>query len=158
MPTISELLFLYDQSFTGRAWHGPTLWGSLRGLDAAGALLRPAPGRHNPWELVLHCAYWKWTIRRRLTGDETLVFPRAGTNFPLLPDVPDDQAWRRDRELLRREHRALRDVIAALRPSRLGRRAGRSRWTVRESVVGIACHDVYHAGQIRLVRTLTSGG
>ena len=153
MPTLtSGLLFLYDQSFSGRAWHGPNLWGCLRGMDAAEALRRPAEGWHNAWELVLHCAYWKWTVRRRLTGDATMVFPRAGANFPELPAVPHDPEWRRDRALLKREHQALREVIAALKPSGLSKRAGASRWTVRESVVGIASHDVYHAGQVQLIR------
>jgi hypothetical protein len=158
MSSISDLLFLYDQSFSGRAWHGPNLWGSLRAMNADEALRRPAEGRHNAWELVLHCAYWKWEVRRRLTGEEAAAFPRAGANFPALPAPPNDAEWRRDRELLRREHRALREVIARLRPSRLSKRAGASRWTVRESVVGIASHDLYHAGQIQLVRRLAAGG
>lgn len=154
MSPISDLLFLYDQSFSGRAWHGPTLWGSLRGMGVDEALARPRPGRHNAWEVVLHCAYWKWEIRRRLTGDPAMTFPRDGANFPDLPAAPTETAWRRDRALLKREHLALRQVIAAIAPARLPKRAGKSRWTVRESVVGIACHDVYHAGQIRLVRMM----
>lgn len=114
----------------------------------------PGEGRHSAWSLVLHCAYWKWTVRRRLTGDDDLVFPRAGANFPELPAILHEAEWRRDRRLLQKEHGALREVIARLRPSVLPKRAGKSRWTVRESVVGIASHDVYHAGQIRLIRVL----
>ena len=154
MTTISELLFLYDQSFSGRAWHGPNLWGSLRGIGAAEAAWAPAEKRNSAWALVLHCAYWKWTVRRRLTGDDETAFPRTGANFPDLPSIRHEAEWRRDKALLQREHRALREVIAKLKPSALSKRAGNSRWTVRESVVGIASHDVYHAGQIRLVHVL----
>jgi hypothetical protein len=152
------LLSTYDQAFTGRAWHGTPLWGTLRGLTAKDALRRPARGRHNVWELVLHCAYWKFVVRRRITEDESLEFPREGENFPALPESPGESAWRRDKALLKREHELLRAVIVRLRPADLRRRIGKSRWTVEETIVGIASHDLYHAGQVQLVRRLVGRG
>ena len=156
MPSpLTDLLAVYDQAFSGRSWHGTPLWGTMRGLDADHALRRPAPGRHNAWELVLHCAYWKFVARQRITGDAELAFPRAGHNFPELPTVPHEAEWKRDRALLKREHDLLRAVVAGLKPSALKRRAGKSRFTVAETIVGIASHDLYHAGQVQLVRRLT---
>ncbi len=52
------LLGLIDQAFDQKAWHGTNLRGSLRGLTSRQALWRPAPGRHNIREIVLHAAYW----------------------------------------------------------------------------------------------------
>src|SRR2546426_1112611 len=75
---INLLLQVYDQAFDHKAWHGTPLWGSLRGLRPQGALWRPGRGRHNIWEVVLHTAYWKYIVRRRLARDATLSFPRAG--------------------------------------------------------------------------------
>src|SRR3989454_7868892 len=77
-PRITLLLAVYDQAFDHKAWHGTPLWGSLRGLRPQGALWRPGRGRHNIWEVVLHTAYWKYIVRRRLARDATLSFPRAG--------------------------------------------------------------------------------
>lgn len=149
-----DLLAVYDQAFSGRAWHGTPLWGTLRGLDAAGALRRPGAGRHNIWELVLHCAYWKFVVRQRITGDPALIFPRTGSNFPELPVVPHDAEWRRDRMLLKREHELLRAAIVKCTPAMLRRRVGNKHFNAAETVVGIASHDLYHAGQIQLVRRL----
>ncbi|HET7025374.1 MAG TPA: DinB family protein [Gemmatimonadales bacterium] len=149
-----DLFSVFDQAFAGRAWHGTPLWGTLRGLDAAAALRRPAPGRHNIWELVLHCAYWKFVVRQRVTGDAALTFPRAGTNFPELPAAADDAEWKRDRMLLKREHELLREAIAGCTPAMLRRRVGNKRFNAAETVVGIASHDLYHAGQIQLIRRL----
>jgi DinB superfamily len=67
-PEIHVLLRLLEEAFQKQAWHGPNLKGSLRGLTAEQAAWRPDPTRHNIWELAVHCAYWKYAVRRKLTG------------------------------------------------------------------------------------------
>ena len=67
---VGLLLGLIDEAFDKRAWHGTNLRGALRGIDARQASWRPGPGRHNIWELALHAAYWKYAVRRRLTGEQ----------------------------------------------------------------------------------------
>jgi len=154
-PRITLLLAVYDQAFDHKAWHGTPLWGSLRGLRPQGALWRPGRGRHNIWEVVLHTAYWKYIVRRRLARDATLSFPRAGSNWPALPAVTDARAWRRDVALLKEQHRLLRDVIARLPAARVSARGWRSRWTNVQHIYGISSHDLYHAGQIQLLKVLS---
>lgn len=148
------LLEVFDQAFRAPAWHGTPLKGTVRGLTARDALWRPGRGRHNIWELVLHTAYWKCVVRRRLLRDPDIAFPRPGANFPDLPATPNAVAWKRDRALLDEQHALLRRAIVRLEPSELGRRAWRSKWTVAENVYGIASHDLYHAGQIQLIKRL----
>src|SRR5881397_3203127 len=109
-------------------------------------LCRPRRGRHNIWEIVLHTAYWKYIVRRRLTRDVALAFPRAGSNWPPLPAPADARAWKRDVALLKEQHRLLRQAIARLPSSRLGARAWRSTWSNAANIFGIASHDLYHAG------------
>jgi hypothetical protein len=151
---IRLLLEVYDQAFSGRSWHGTNLWGSIRGLTPREALWRPGRGRHNIWELVLHTAYWKHIVRRRLLADPTLEFPRPGANFPHLPDRPDARAWRRDTALLKEQHRLLRDAIRRFPSSRLRRKGWRSNWTNVQHIYGIASHDLYHTGQIQLIKAM----
>ena len=148
------LLALYDQAFDRRAWHGTPLAGALRGLSPAEALWRPRRGRHNIWELVLHAAYWKYIVRRRLTRDVDAHFPREGSDWIPVPPRPDAQAWKRDLALLREQHVLLRNAIARFPTARLPARAWRSRWTNIATIYGIASHDLYHAGQIQLLKRL----
>src|SRR5438552_6149027 len=109
-----------DEGYLRKAWHGPTLRGALRGVTIEQALWRPARDRHNIWELTLHCAYWKYAVRRRLTGDRRGSFAHPGTNwFPVPP--PNPPAWRADVQLLADEHRALREVVASLPEARVKR-------------------------------------
>jgi len=149
MDARSLLLQLLDEAFDHTAWHGPNLWQSLRGVTRAQASWRPAPGRHNIWEVALHAAYWKYVLRRRLEGGKRGGFVLPGSNFFKRPEPgkSGDAAWKRDKEILRSEHAALREAIGrALSQPRTGK-LSRALW-------GVAFHDVYHAGQIRLLRRL----
>ena len=51
-------------------------------------------------------------------------------------------------------HRELRKAIAALPPAQLQRKAPRSKVTNPFLIHGIAAHDLYHAGQIQLIKRL----
>lgn len=148
------LLDVFDQAYTAPAWHGTPLKGTIRGVSARAALWRPAARRHCIWDLVLHTAYWKCMVRRRLLRDPAISFPRDGANWPALPERPDDAAWKRDRALLDEQHRLLHDAIARLNPAQLSRRGWRSKWRVAQEIYGIASHDLYHAGQIQLLKRL----
>ncbi len=155
-PRIALLLQITDQAYDKKSWHGTTLRGSLRGLTTEAALWRPDPERHNIWELVLHTAYWKYIVRRRLTGDKSLSFPRTPSNWPdpAASGGATPAALRRDVALLKDQHDLLRDAIRTFPPKKLGGRAPESKWAYVEHVHGIAAHDLYHAGQIQLLKRL----
>ena len=153
-PLIAMLLEITDQAFDRKSWHGTTLRGALRGLTPEEALWRPAAGRHNIWELALHAAYWKYAVRRRLAGDATGSFERKPSNWPEIPSPADASAWKRDVGFLESEHRKLRDTIRNLRPADLSTRSPRGVWTYAEEIHGIAAHDLYHTGQIQLIKRL----
>lgn len=153
-PRTELLLEILDQAFDRKGWHGTTLRGSLRGVTPVEALWRPAPGRHNIWELTVHAAYWKYAVRRRLAGDAAGSFARKPSNWPEVPATPDDRAWKRDIVLLEGEHRLLRDVVRTMPPARLDERSPKGVWTNAEEIHGVGAHDLYHTGQIQLIKRL----
>jgi hypothetical protein len=151
---VALLLRLVDASYEKKAWQGPNLRGSLRGVTAKQAAWRPSPGRHNIWELVLHAAYWKYAVRRMLTGERRGAFPVKGSNWFALPVTPTEQAWRGDLALLDREHRRLRKAVASLSGSQLAKKPRGSKYSTGNLVYGVASHDVYHTGQVQLMKRL----
>jgi hypothetical protein len=181
---LAVLLAAVDQAFQRKSWHGPNLRGALRGVNSEQAAWRPAPGRHNIWELALHAAYWKYIVARRLRGRvERGAFPLPGRDFfsrpfastaadgasgsasaalPALSARPaagplaiSESDWRRELDLLAEMHRDMRAAIAALPASALERpTASGSKTTARDLVLGAAAHDLYHAGQIQLLKRL----
>ncbi len=149
---IAVLLELVDEAYDHKAWVGTNLKGSLRGISPEDAAWRPAAGRHNAWEHAVHAAFWKYTVRRRLTGEKKRSFPLPGSNYFSRPSPGRTLA--EDLALLESEHGAVREVVASLSPASLGRSAAGSRQKVGWMVRGIAMHDLYHAAQIRLVLAL----
>jgi uncharacterized damage-inducible protein DinB len=146
------LLTQIDQAFNRRSWHGTNLRGSVRGLTALEAAWRPHPERHNIQEIVVHAAYWKYVATRRLTGEKRGSFPLKGSNWFQRQDS-DSAAWRADLRLLEDCHGRLRATIATLEPESLRRKVGGSE-TVLSLVSGIIAHDLYHAGQIQLLKRM----
>jgi hypothetical protein len=153
-PEIAILLRLLDESYEKKAWHGPNLRGCIRGIEVEEAAWRPGPGRHNIWENVVHSAYWKYTVRRRLLGEKKGSFPLKGSNWFVRPIDKTAEAWRSEVALLDQTHRSLRSAIAALTPPDLKVIPAGSKVSTLAVVTGIASHDVYHAGQIQLLKRL----
>jgi hypothetical protein len=148
------LLEIIDQAYEKQAWHGPNLKGSLRGLTARQASWRPARGRHNIWELVIHATYWKYAVQRRLVGGKRGSFPLKGSNWFKNIGKNGKRAWKEDLGLLDETHRGLRETIAMLAPSRLRSSQPGSKVKNITLIYGIASHDLYHAGQIQLLKRL----
>ncbi len=144
---ITLLLPILDAGYEKKAWHGPNLKQSLRGVSAKDAAWRPALGRHNIWEISVHAAYWKYVVRRKLREDPRGSFPLSGSNWFVRPTSLTEKAWRLDRDLLDQEHQKLRQAVLELRRTK-------PRNIPLAIVFGVAFHDVYHAGQIRLLRRL----
>lgn len=143
-----------DLAFDRRSWHGPNLMGSLRGVRPAEAVWRPQPGRHNINELAVHAAYWKYRVCRLLAGSQAPPFDLAGSNFFEREKAPTRAEWEADLTLLRDWHRRLREFVLATPHSRLNAPSRSDAFTVSELISGAAAHDLYHAGQIRLIRRL----
>jgi hypothetical protein len=150
-PLIKMLLDLVDEAFDRAAWHGPTLRGALRGVGAAEAAWRPGRGRHSIRELTIHAAYWKYAVRRRLTGGRRGSFRLEGSNWF---EVDASRTWRDDVRMLVDEHRLLRAAIAAYSARALDKAVDEKKQTAAFTIRGIAAHDLYHAGQIQLLKAL----
>ncbi len=149
MDSAKLVLALLDEAYEKKTWHGPNLKQSIKGVTARQAAWRPGPGRHNIWEVMLHAAYWKYAVRRRIEGGKRGSFALQGSNFFPRPEEGKltEAAWKTEKKLLEREHRALRQAVAKVLRTARGAK-------LLPQLYGVAFHDVYHAGQIRLLRRL----
>jgi uncharacterized damage-inducible protein DinB len=151
---INLLLHIIDEAFDKKAWHGPNLRGAIRRLEVDEVAWRPGLGRHNIWEIVVHAAYWKYIVRRRLLGEKRGSFALKGSNWFVCPVDKTAEAWRADVALLEETHQQMRAAIAAMNPRDLHKKPPTSKVSNAALISGIAAHDVYHAGQIQLLKRL----
>lgn len=153
-PRSEILIQTFDQAFDKPAWHGPNLRNSLRGVKPPEALWRPAPKRHNIWEIALHCAYWKYAVWRRITGAKRGAFPHKPSDWPRLPSPQSSRAWSEDLALLEHWHSQLREEILRFPATRFNKKPTGSSVSFLRTIYGISSHDLYHAGQIQLLKRL----
>ena len=156
---IALLLRLMGQAFDApHAWQGTNVGNALRGVDAECAAWRPQPGRHNIWELVVHMAYWKYRVYRHVTDAPPRSFDLDGSDWFVRPERNEakdllDGAWEPDRQLLFDWHGRLTEAVEALDPKSLDEHAY-DRYSAEDLIRGIGAHDVYHTGQIQLLKVM----
>lgn len=151
METLNRQL---NRAFNVRSWHGPNLMGALRGVGVEMAGWRPQESRHNIWELAVHAAYWKYRVYRRLTDAEPRAFELKGSDWYRRPVQETKAAWKEDKRLLTTWHGRLCRAVENFDPGRLDDRPGTSEFNYEDLIAGAAAHDIYHAGQIRLLRRM----
>ncbi len=147
------LLCTIDEAFDKAGWVGVTLRGAIRRIAAREASWRPRPGRHSIAEIVLHSAYWKYIVNRRITGGKRGSFPLKGSDWFTVPARLTDGQWKKYLAILDGAHRSLRETVATAPWPRLTSLRGSSRLPTAHTY-GIAMHDVYHTGQIKTIRAL----
>jgi len=152
-PATELLLLALDQAYDRKSWHGTNLKGALRGLTHLEAGRRPALGRPSIHELVVHLAYWKYSVLRQLVELPRGSFPLKGSNW--FPREGATMAqWKADLALLERMHRDLRAAVSGLEAKELDRPNAKAKYRLRDLILGAAAHDLHHGGQIMLIKRL----
>ena len=146
---VERILGELQRAFEGNAWHGPAVLELLHDVTAQQAAARPIAGAHSIWELVLHIAAWESAGRRRLEGDRAELPDEE--NFPHVNDE-SEAAWQQTIELLKDGHRSLCDAISRLDESKLDEPILDGMRSVYITLHGVIHHDLYHAGQIAILK------
>ena len=148
----------FKRAFDGEAWHGPSVLAILEGVTAEQAAAHPIAGAHSIWQLTLHIAAWESACRRRLQGDPAQLTDEE--DWPKIEDT-SDEAWIATKNELRAGHQALLDAIANVDESRLDQPIIEDASTPFSSVYvtlhGGVQHDLYHAGQIAILKKALAG-
>ncbi|MGH9863503.1 MAG: DinB family protein [Candidatus Acidiferrales bacterium] len=138
------------RAYEGEAWHGPAVREALAGVTAAQAARRPLREAHTIWEIVLHIATWESVVRRRLEGEEIgELSPEQ--DWPPVRDT-SEAAWKKTLADLEKGNQQLRDVMAGLTDSRLEEKVPVKGYSVYYMSHGVIQHDLYHAGQMALLK------
>jgi uncharacterized damage-inducible protein DinB len=158
-PNRDVILSILAESYSGPAWHGPSVLEALDGVAADTASRKPDPNRNSIWELVLHLAHGRHLLTARTLDGEVESFPRAIREpwWPVSPERSDAAAWKADLALLDATQTHLMSAIRDATPEQLARVPAGADQSIARQLLGMALHDSYHAGQIRLLALLAVG-
>jgi hypothetical protein len=149
---VNEVERIADQVAAGYhdgAWPAVSVRDLLRSLSPAEAAAHPVAGAHSAWEIGLHLAFWHDAVRRRLGGEPVDYRPEEDWPAPGEPTGPN---WHAALEGLDAAHRALVDAVRALSPDGLDQLVAGKSFTVYFMLHGVPQHDLYHGGQVMLLR------
>ncbi len=150
------LEYPFGKSATHRAWHGASLMRALEGVNIEQAKARPIKGRHTIWEIINHCNYWMKEVDRALQGED--IFNVENMEDWPIPNGFDDD-WQTDLDSLKKTFEIVNTRIKQLSEEDLEKKLD-AIWgetyfdfTFRKMLHGISDHNVYHAGQISLLKS-----
>ncbi|MBL8205822.1 MAG: DinB family protein [Blastocatellia bacterium] len=158
MPETKRIADQLKRAYEGPAWHGPSLLEALSGVTARQALARPIPNTHSIWQLVLHIAAWMDAVRERIENGP--VREPADGDWPEITDT-SETGWQATLDLLTQRQQALLSVLTNLTDEQLKRRLGAehdpptaSGYSAYYNLHGVIHHNLYHVGQIVLLKKL----
>jgi uncharacterized damage-inducible protein DinB len=138
-----------DNALNGGAWHGPSWREVLDGLTRREALTRPISGAHSIAEIVLHATTWHDVVRRRLQGETPEV--SDAQDWPA-GHPAGEEAWRASVDRLLETGRSLCETVRGFPAARLQESRPNGDGTWFELIIGEVQHDLYHAGQVGILR------
>jgi uncharacterized damage-inducible protein DinB len=149
MSEIDRILDQMDRAFSGEAWHGPDLMLLLKGVSAEDASKHPVPGAHSIWELVNHIAAWNTIVQQKSKGEPVNVTTEL--DWPPVWEV-SEVAWKRSLATLAENRTRLRNYVKTVRDDQLDEMVKRENYSQYVLLQGLVQHDLYHAGQIAVLK------
>jgi uncharacterized damage-inducible protein DinB len=147
MPSeIQHILSLLKSTFNKSPWYGPSVNDVLSDIDAELAELR-INNTHSIIELVCHMTAWRTFVVKKLEGDvdykvdDALNFPTPFNWETTLKDLHESQA-----KLIA----AIQNFDSSLLHDAVPNSS--SGYTFFTLLHGIIHHDIYHTGQIILIK------
>jgi uncharacterized damage-inducible protein DinB len=152
MTDQERIRWLIEHIRDGYGWHG---WGVdtlLKDVTATEAASTATPGTHSIWQIVLHVILWREVASDRIEGRE-VSGPAAELNWPTVRDT-SESAWAAARTRLEASGKRFVETMASLPGSRLDENVAGEPYTFADMLYGVLHHDIYHAGQVAVIRNV----
>ncbi|MCU0396649.1 MAG: DinB family protein [Cyclobacteriaceae bacterium] len=144
MDELKNLSKLLQRVYNGKAWHGPSIMEVLGDVTEESSV-KKAGNSHSIVQLVLHMIAWRTFVTRRLQGDhEFEVSDRE--NFP------ESIQWKDALAKLQASQDRLLKAIEAIPDIQLNVVVANRKYDFYVLLHGLIHHDIYHIGQIQLIK------
>ena len=139
------------RAYEGPSWHGPSVKEVLVGISDEQAHARHGIA-HSVMEIVLHIAAWKSIVRSRVMGAPAQeITPQI--DWPA-PESDPHEGWGAALARLEKCQAELLDAALTINDDGLREKVGGTPWSIYDLLHGVTQHDLYHAGQIALLKKL----
>jgi uncharacterized damage-inducible protein DinB len=146
MSEMDRIVRSLEKTYDKFPWYGPSIMETLKDIDSS-ITSKKIGDTHSIIELLLHMTSWRIFATKRLQGDNNYEVS-DDRNFP----TPD--SWEQAMQAFRDSQAGLIAAAKKFPEDRLGELvpSKTQKYTYYTLLHGIEQHDIYHAGQIMLIR------
>lgn len=150
MSEVERISSLLKDIYNGEPWHGSSLKDILKDITSVQAASKPDSELHSIWEIILHMTGWREVAWKRLKGEEV---PKV-TKEKDWPEVKDTnpESWNKTLEALELSQQQLIQALSEADDEKIKQIAPGSSIPLNILLDGIIQHDLYHSGQIALLK------
>ena len=155
MTEVERIASQIDRAYRHGFWGGGPIGGLFHSLTASEALAHPIPGAHSAWEIALHIGVWHDIWRGRIEDEDTE--DSVVSDWPVRAGTTEAD-WEATLAGIERGLERLVDAVRHMEPEALDAVVRGKRFTMYEMLHGIPQHDLYHAGQVLMLRKAIRDG
>lgn len=151
---VSRLLNMFLSAAHGKTWHGQSIWKIVQDISAEEAASHPIADSHSIWDYLIHMINWRdYAIRTILEDEPYIVELNTEKDWTTITDF-SPEAWQKALELYESSTEELAEAIKTLDDSKLEEVIPEHKYTFYTMLHGVIQHDIYHSGQIVLLKKL----
>lgn len=149
---INRIQFILKRVHGGESWHGPSVKEILEDVTASQAVARPIAKAHNIAELLVHMTNWRvFTLEKLTGGDNYDIILNSQADWPLINELSEER-WQEIIDSYDDTQQELVEVIERFSPTKINDTVPGRKYSFYMLLHGIIQHDIYHSGQIALLK------
>jgi len=142
-------------TYDGQPWYGDNVLSLLSGISAEKAAVKPEKLNHSIAEIVCHITAWRYFVIEKMKGNAEYEVWDTELNWKKIVTLNETE-WNTIQDDLLKSQNQLLQQIEQMPESLLVTQVDGRKYNFRLMLQGIAQHDIYHSGQISMIRKLVS--
>lgn len=143
----------FKEVYNGNPWYGETIASKLNGIANDLAFVRPMEDVHSIAEVVAHMTYWRKSLIGRLNKDESFNASVESEDNWRDPSLLRQEGWDKVRADFEASQEAVVEALSR-QPATILETEYSEGYTFEYLIQGVIDHDIYHLGQIGLIRKI----
>ncbi len=149
MKETERISKLFRDNYDGSPWIDVSVMPVLKEITASQASSRVLPEWNSIWEIVNHMIFWRMNVMKRVQGE---VMKTPLDNYFFTVKNSSARAWITTLKKFEKTQQQWIKFLAKFKEKDFEKIYPGNKLTYYEHIHGILMHDVYHLGQIVMLR------
>lgn len=140
--------------YEGEVWHGPSIKEILIDITPEQAVKRLTPKSKNIAEYLIHITNWRTFALEKLTGGDTFdIILNSEADWSVVNEITKDK-WEEIQEAYEESQKEILEVLETYTDRKLENIVPGRKYSFYTLLYGVIHHDIYHSGQMMLLKRL----